>query len=356
MKTSQGTLFVIDDDSKSRKAVAALASSLKIKCKAFASAEEFLDRCDSSLIGCALIDFRLPGMNGLQLQERLRDMDSLLSVVLVSAYADVSLAVRAMKNGAIAVIEKPYRSDDLVSTVVEAMEHSDCSRQPFAQHTDDCRQRLFAHDLHDGAAQYLVTAIMYMENYQHCQNLCTEEARIAFQDGMQFLRRSLKELRSFICGTYVATTAASIVGALEDVVAQFRDRLDVELIHDPQLVQPGTQLIGAIYRMVQESLTNAWRHSGNRKVRIEVRQDDGELCVDVRDWGMGFDVEKVDRGRFGLQGIRERARLFGGEASVASAPGEGTCVSIRVPISPPTSQESAAVALSDRLLPLLPCS
>jgi signal transduction histidine kinase len=170
-----------------------------------------------------------------------------------------------------------------------------------------------------------------------------------FEEGLQFLRRSLKELRSFICGTQVATAAASIVDALEDVVAQFRDRLDIELIHDPQLVQPESQLIGAIYRMVQESLTNAWRHSQSRKVQIEVRQEDGELCVDVRDWGIGFDVEKVDRGRFGLQGIRERARLFGGEAAVMSAPGEGTCVSLRIPFRPPTSIEFAAATLAEHL-------
>ena len=95
MKTSQNTLFVIDDDPKSRKAVAALASSLKITCETFASAEGFLDRCDSSLTGCALVDFRLDGMDGLQLQERLHAMGSGLSVILISAYADMSLAVRA---------------------------------------------------------------------------------------------------------------------------------------------------------------------------------------------------------------------------------------------------------------------
>ena len=347
MKTSLGTLFVIDDDPKSRKAVAALASSLKITCETFASAEEFLDRYDSSLIGCALIDFRLRGMDGLRLQELLRAMDSLLSVVVVSAYANVSMAVRAMKNGALAVIEKPYRSDDLVDTVLKALDHSTRLQQSFAEHADDPRQRLLAHDLHDGVAQYLVMAIMLLEDYQRRQDVSTEEARIAFQEAVQLLRRSLEELRSLICGTHVATTAASIVGALEDIVAEYRDRLDVELIHDPQLVQPGTQLVSAIYRMVQELLANAWQHSGSRKVRIEVGQEDGELCVDVRDWGIGFDVEKIDRGRFGLQGIRERARLFGGEAAVKSAPGEGACVSIRIPFGPPASQEFTAAALSE---------
>jgi signal transduction histidine kinase len=349
MKTSQDTLFVIDDDPKSCRAVAALASSLKIKCETFASAEEFLDRYDPSLTGCALIDFRLRGMDGLRLQELLRAMGSLLSVVVVSGNADVSMTVRAMKNGALAVIEKPYRSDDLVDTVLEALDQSTRLQQSFAGQTDDPRQRLLAHDLHDGVVQYLVMAIMFLEDYQRRRDLSTEEGRIAFQEALQLLRRSLEELRSLIGGTHVATAAASIVDALEDIVAEYRDRLDIELIHDSQPARPGTALIGAIYRMVQELLSNAWQHSGSRKVQIKVKQGEGELCVDVRDWGIGFDVEKVDCGRFGLHGIRERARLLGGEAAIESAPGEGTSVSIRIPFSPPMSPECAAATLAERL-------
>jgi FixJ family two-component response regulator len=124
METSQGTLFVIDDDPNSRNAVAALARSMKINCEPFASAEEFLDRYDPSLRGCALIDYRLEGMDGLQLQERLQALDSTLTVILVSAYADASMTARAMENGALGVIEKPYESDDLGDLVRKGLDRS----------------------------------------------------------------------------------------------------------------------------------------------------------------------------------------------------------------------------------------
>jgi FixJ family two-component response regulator len=137
MKTSQDTLFVIDDDPKSRKAVAALASSMKIACETFASAEGFLDRYDPSLTGCALVDFHLGGMDGLQLQERLKAMGSVLSVILISASADASLAVRAIKSGAVAVIEKPYKSDELADAVRKAQDRCAQARQPSAEHTND---------------------------------------------------------------------------------------------------------------------------------------------------------------------------------------------------------------------------
>ena len=133
MKTSQGTLFVVDDDHKSRKAVAALASSMKIRCETFASAEEFLDRYDPSLTGCALVDFRLGGMDGLQLQDRLQALGSTLPVVLISAYADVSLAVRAMSSGAVAVIEKPYKNDALAQAIRKALDYSTHVRQSIPQ-------------------------------------------------------------------------------------------------------------------------------------------------------------------------------------------------------------------------------
>ena len=146
MTASKGTLFVIDDDPKSRKAVAALASSMQIRCETFASAEGFLDRYEPSLRGCALVDFRLGGMDGLQLQERLQALGSALSVILISAYADVSLAVRAMESGAVAFIEKPYKNDELADAIRKALDRCTQTRQPLANKAEK-RQRLAAQEL-----------------------------------------------------------------------------------------------------------------------------------------------------------------------------------------------------------------
>ena len=98
---------------------------MKIKYETFASAEEFLKRYESSLSGCALLDYRLGGMDGLQLQGKLQAMNSMLSVVLISAYADVALAVRAMENGALTLIEKPYQQDEMSDAIHKAMKRSE---------------------------------------------------------------------------------------------------------------------------------------------------------------------------------------------------------------------------------------
>jgi FixJ family two-component response regulator len=140
LDTSPIALFVIDDDARSRKAMAALASSLKIPCETFASAEAFLDRYDPSLTGCVLIDFRLGDMDGLQLQERLLALSSTLSVVIVSANADVPMAVRALENGAVAIIEKPYKNDELADAIRKAIDRSVTVRQSLSESADErCR-------------------------------------------------------------------------------------------------------------------------------------------------------------------------------------------------------------------------
>jgi two-component system, LuxR family, response regulator FixJ len=124
MDTLKVTLVVIDGDHKSRKSVAALAASLKIPCETFISAQAFLDHCDPSLTGCALVDLQLGGMDVLELQDRLKSLRSTLAVVLISAQADMSLVVRALRRGAVAFLEKPYKNNELADAIRIAMEHS----------------------------------------------------------------------------------------------------------------------------------------------------------------------------------------------------------------------------------------
>ena len=91
-------------------------------------------------------------------------------------------------------------------------------------------------------------------------------------------------------------------------------------------------LESAVFRIVQESLTNARCHSQSAKIRIELVQEDDRIRIDVRDWGIGFNPEKVEEGRFGLRGIRERVRLLGGQVTIRTAPHKGTHVRVELPL------------------------
>lgn len=90
-------------------------------------------------------------------------------------------------------------------------------------------------------------------------------------------------------------------------------------------------LEGTIYRIVQEAIANARRHSRSDRAVVRLTQTEARIHVEVRDWGIGFHPAKVGRGRFGLAGIRERARLLNGWASIESSPGRGTRILVELP-------------------------
>jgi signal transduction histidine kinase len=91
-------------------------------------------------------------------------------------------------------------------------------------------------------------------------------------------------------------------------------------------------LENGIYRIVQEALTNACKHSKSKKVTVTMTQEGQDVRLKVQDSGIGFDPESVEKGHFGLEGIRQRVRLLGGRLTIVSTPGSGTLVQVVVPI------------------------
>ncbi len=114
--TSQ-TVHVVDDDEAVRRSLAMMLTSVGLLAETHASAEALLDRLDTLQPGCLVVDIRMPGMDGLELQAELNRRGCRLPVVVVTGHADVSLAVRAMKAGAVDFIEKPYSEQELLQAV-----------------------------------------------------------------------------------------------------------------------------------------------------------------------------------------------------------------------------------------------
>ncbi len=111
------TVFIIDDDRAARDSICALVSSAGFSAQSFASALEFLDHCDDESAGCVVTDYRMSGINGLELQEQIATRAWGLPVIVVSGYADVPTTVRVMQNGAVTLLEKPYQQDDLLEAI-----------------------------------------------------------------------------------------------------------------------------------------------------------------------------------------------------------------------------------------------
>ena len=111
------TVFVIDDDPAARDSIDALVSSAGFSCQPYANAKDFVDRYDGQSIGCVVTDYQMAGINGLELQQLIASRKWGLPVIMVSGYADVSTTVQAMRNGALTLLEKPFKHDELLQAI-----------------------------------------------------------------------------------------------------------------------------------------------------------------------------------------------------------------------------------------------
>jgi RNA polymerase sigma factor (sigma-70 family) len=117
MATAAGIVFVIDDENSVRKALGRLLGAAGFQVEAFASAEDFLRRPHYDGPGCLVLDVSMPGLNGLELQERLASLDYYLPIVFISGHSDIPASVKAMKAGAIDFLKKPFSDQELLAAV-----------------------------------------------------------------------------------------------------------------------------------------------------------------------------------------------------------------------------------------------
>ena len=113
----QQTVFIVDDDEAVRDSITELLESVGLAAQAYDSAVAFLENYESSLSGCLVLDIRMAEMSGLALQQRLRDLDTRLPIVMITGHGDVPMAVEAMRNGALDFIQKPYRDQALLDSI-----------------------------------------------------------------------------------------------------------------------------------------------------------------------------------------------------------------------------------------------
>lgn len=120
-KKATPTVFIVDDDLAVRDAIRWLMEQVKLKVQVFASADEFLANYIPGTRGCIILDIRMPGMSGLELQERLKASKALIPIIIITGHGDVPIAVRAMKGGAIEFLQKPFNDQLLLDTVQSAL-------------------------------------------------------------------------------------------------------------------------------------------------------------------------------------------------------------------------------------------
>jgi RNA polymerase sigma factor (sigma-70 family) len=122
MNDASGIVYVVEDNDAFRRSVARLIQVSGFAVEAYASAEDFLARADIRYPGCLLLDVRLPDIDGLSLQKSLKENGCYLPIVFMTGHGDIPMSVNAIKNGAINFLTKPFKPDELLSTIQEAFE------------------------------------------------------------------------------------------------------------------------------------------------------------------------------------------------------------------------------------------
>jgi len=204
-------------------------------------------------------------------------------------------------------------------------------------------RKLVAYEIHDGLAQQLAAATYKLQAAEALGGRDPDAAAKQTAEAAELLAKAMAETRRLIGGLRPPLLDQSgIVAAVEGLIAEARrdGGPEIEFAHqmgDERLPPP---LEAAVFRVIQEGLTNACRHSGSPRIRVELLQHADSVHVAVQDWGAGFDPAQVGHDHFGLRGIRERARLLGGAAAIRSVIGHGTRIHAEFPLRPQFNNHS----------------
>ena len=195
-------------------------------------------------------------------------------------------------------------------------------------------EQFIAHEIHDGACQYAAAAQMMFDTFRGKRADALSGDWKSFDIGMELLKHANEELRRLVCGLRpIQLAAGDLPTAIDYLIKEIQTAggPEIKFNHDIQTDGIPPRLELAAFRIVQEALVNACRHSKSKKILVGLIQKDDSVCIRVQDWGVGFDPQNIPNGHFGLEGIRRRVRLLNGIATIHSSLHEGTLISVELP-------------------------
>ena len=134
------TVFVIDDDGGMRQAIQDLVESVGLRAEVFTTGEEFLKKPRAADPSCLVLDVRLPQMSGLDFQRRLAELGVRIPIIFITAHGDIPMSVRALKSGAVEFLTKPFRDQDLLDAIQQALQRDRATREQLTE-SNELRER-----------------------------------------------------------------------------------------------------------------------------------------------------------------------------------------------------------------------
>jgi PAS domain S-box-containing protein len=233
-----------------------------------------------------------------------------------------------------------YRVAGIAQDITEGKraEEELLAEQRFLEHllsVQEGERKLIAYDIHDGFLQAVIASVMHLEGLG-ADSATLDSTRDKLKLPLNLLRGAIEEARRMISGLRPPILdEQGLVAAIRFLISENRDaRTKIVFHHTGNLERFEPVLEGTLFRIVQEALSNIARHSQAETAQISLDHSAGALRLVIEDTGLGFDPHKATGRQFGLRGIRERARLFGGTATIDSKPGAGTRILVELPLRP----------------------
>jgi len=181
MKSAAGpTVFIIDDDRGMRQAIQDLVESVGLRAEAFATGQDFLRKQLTGSPSCLVLDVRLPEMSGLDFQRQLADTGVQIPIIFITAHGDIPMSVRALKSGAVEFLTKPFRDQDLLDAIQQALQRDSAAR---VQQTEiyELKQRYQSLTVREREVMTLVVSGML--NKQIASEIGASEATVKIHRG-----------------------------------------------------------------------------------------------------------------------------------------------------------------------------
>ncbi len=347
-------ILIVDDDESMCTSLAPVLENEGYELETATTGREAIEKAGSRFFDMALIDIRIPDMDGLNLIEPLHEIHPDIEIIMVTGSASLETAAMSINKGASAYITRPFKINDFLTRVKALLEKQGLAVEnrrlleklkegeqkirelmlsSIRAHEDE--RRWLAFEVHDGIAQSLISI------HQQLQVLETvvqdkSQGRKLVERAAESVKQAIVEARSIIDNLYlVDSDEFQLNSNMAEELQVFGQDIGCKTILDIDCnVKLPKNVEANLYRIFHEALLNVRRHAtGVKNVIVSLRSVGASVMLQIYDDGAGFDVEKAQGNKQagGLHSMRWRAEIIGGTMVLTSSPGHGTNLGVWVP-------------------------